>query len=386
MTDQISISGLPLSQPLTGSEKLPMDQGPSTVQATAQQIANLAPKTDLGYIPATRTLTSSTGEDIEIPEASATVSGLLPAAWISGATAAILPHIHGALAGPVYEHVRNVSGAPMPALTPYHVVGSQGDTDTAEIVPADASDPQTMPASGITLTELAASGTAASGHGAIAGVPTGVNTAGNSSGTVLYVGSGVLTPTPPAANVQALAIVGRSHATTGTLAMLSGPALARVAFSGDYNHLDNKPTLGTAATRDVGTTAGTVAAGDAPAAAISTHVAASDPHTQYLQKVSVPVTLAYAATVNLDMAAVTGTYQSVSLVGNVAFTTSNRAAGRMVTVYIYADATQRNLSFPAWRWIGAVPTVIAASKVGVLVLHMQDGNDANCIATYGVQP
>lgn len=174
------------------------------------------------------------GGTLQVPEVTAQTPGMVPAGWISGATAATLPHIHGALAGPVYEHVRNVSGAVMPALTPYHVVGSQGDTDIAEIVPADASDPQTMPASGITLTELAASGAAATGHGAIAGVPTGVNTAGNPSGTVLYVGSGVLTPTPPAANVQALAIVGRSHATTGTLAMLPGPALARVAYTGSF--------------------------------------------------------------------------------------------------------------------------------------------------------
>lgn len=36
--------------------------------------------------------------------------------------------------------------------------------------------------------------------------------------------------------------------------------------------------LGTAATRDVGTSSGQVAAGDAPAAAVTAHVAASDPH------------------------------------------------------------------------------------------------------------
>lgn len=40
------------------------------------------------------------------------------------------------------------------------------------------------------------------------------------------------------------------------------PALADVATSGDYDDLDNTPTLGGAAALDVGTSAGTVAAGD----------------------------------------------------------------------------------------------------------------------------
>lgn len=38
--------------------------------------------------------------------------------------------------------------------------------------------------------------------------------------------------------------------------------LAAVAVSGDYSDLKNTPTLGTAAARNVGATAGTVAAGD----------------------------------------------------------------------------------------------------------------------------
>lgn len=219
--------------------------------------------TDLSYDPATRLLSSSTGADVTLPLVTTTAAGLIPHAWLTGAEAATLPHIHGALAGPVYEHVRNVSGAVMPALTPYHVVGSQGDTDRVQIVPADASDPQTMPASGILLTELANN---ADGHGVIAGVPTGLSTAANPSGTVLYVGSGVLTPTPPVTNIQAIAVVGRSHATTGSLAVSPGPA------------------LGNAAVRDVGTTVGTVAAGDAVAALQARLDQFRDARTFYVSK------------------------------------------------------------------------------------------------------
>jgi hypothetical protein len=238
---ETTITNLPNAAALTGTERVPMDQGGTTVDATTAAIAALAAATNLSYDPATRLLSSSTGADVNLPLVSTTAAGLVPSGWLTGAEPATLPHIHGALAGVVYEHVRNVSGATMAAMTPYHVVGSQGDTDRVQIVPADSSDPQTMPASGILMTALANN---EDGHGVIAGVPTGLNTVANPSGTTLYVGTGVLTATAPAANVQAIAVVGRSHATTGSLAVAIGPA------------------LGNAALRNVGTTAGTVAAGD----------------------------------------------------------------------------------------------------------------------------
>jgi hypothetical protein len=228
---------------LDGSEVVPVVQG-GNKRTTTGAIAGLAPGTNLTYDAATRLLSSSTGTDVTIPLVNTTAAGLIPHTWLTGEETAILPHIHGALAGVVYEHVRNVSGAPMAALTPYHVVGSQGDTDRVQIIPADASDPASMPASGILMTALANN---EDGHGVIAGVPTGLNTAANPSGTVLYVGVGVLTPTAPAANVQALAIVGRSHASTGTLSMIGGTSLARVAYTGAYGDLIGLPTLGSAA-------------------------------------------------------------------------------------------------------------------------------------------
>lgn len=56
-------------------------------------------------------------------------------------------------------------------------------------------------------------------------------------------------------------------------------AAAAAAAQGDVDTLS--ASLGGAALLDVGTTAGDVAAGNAPAAAVTTHVAAADPHTQY---------------------------------------------------------------------------------------------------------
>jgi hypothetical protein len=152
-----------------------------------------------------------------------------------------LAHIHGALAGLVYEHVRNTSGASLSILTPYRVTGSQGDTDRVTIVAARADNAALMPASGILATAL---NNNADGHGAISGVMTGVNTAGLVSGQQLYVApTGGLTPTRPAVNIQPIAIVGRAHSNTGTLVVLPGPALSLAAFTGAYGDLTGRPDL-----------------------------------------------------------------------------------------------------------------------------------------------
>lgn len=414
--------------PLAGTELIYAVQASAERRTTAAAIAALAAATNLSYDPATRLLSSSTGADVTLPLVSTTAAGLVPFGWLTGAEAAILPHIHGNLAGVVYEHVRNVSGATMAALTPYHVVGSQGDTDRVQIIPADASNPASMPASGILATALANN---EDGHGVIAGVPTGLNTVANPSGTTLYVGSGVLTATAPAANIQAIAVVGRSHASTGTLSMLQGPSLALVAYTGAYGNLSGRPTLGSAAaaaTSDfapaaqgvtngnshnhdggdgaqiaygslsglptlggaaalaVGTTAGTVAAGDAPATAITGHTSAADPHAQYLARVPAPATLTYAATVDLDMTALAGAFRTITLTGNITFTTSNRSAGEMVTLRIICDGTQRTLTFPVgWRFIGPKPANIAASKVAVLTVMLFGTADTDGVAAYGVE-
>ena len=209
------ISLMAAASTLTGAELVPIVQGGNNRRTTAEEIAATA------------------------PEVTATAAGLVPAGWITGATAAPLPHIHGNLAGVVYEHVRAI-GAPIAELAPYHVIGNQGDTATVQIVAADASDPQKMPASGIAPLALAQN---ADGHGAVVGIITGVDTAAFASGTELYVAAGGgLTSTKPSTTVQAVAVVGRSHATTGSLTVQIGPALPRSlsARSGARMRMDRK--------------------------------------------------------------------------------------------------------------------------------------------------
>lgn len=97
-------------------------------------------------------------------------------------------------------------------------------------------------------------------------------------------------------------------------------------------------------------------------------------------------TITYAATVNLDMAALTGLFRTISLTGNLELTSSNRATGRNLTLRLVADASSRTLTFPAaWVFVGTKPSSIAANKTGILSLSFFGTGDADCIAAYGVQ-
>jgi hypothetical protein len=97
-------------------------------------------------------------------------------------------------------------------------------------------------------------------------------------------------------------------------------------------------------------------------------------------------TLTYAATTNLDCDG--DGFQTLSLTGNVTFTTSNRASGRSKTIRIVADGSSRNLTFPAgWTFVGAAaPSSIAASKTAILTVTFFGTADSDAIAAYAVQP
>lgn len=99
-------------------------------------------------------------------------------------------------------------------------------------------------------------------------------------------------------------------------------------------------------------------------------------------------TLTYAATVALDMAALTGTYRTISLTGNLELTTSNRATGRSLSLRLLSDGSSRNLTFPAgWRFLGAArPTAIAAGKVALLAIVFFGSGDADALCAYSVEP
>jgi hypothetical protein len=153
-----------------------------------------------------------------------------------------LTHLNVDITGATTQHVRNDSGATMAAGTPYHIVGTVGDTTQVRVIPARADDASTMPASGILLQQLTANGAGADGHGATSGPVSGLNTTGATEGSSIWVGlTGGISATRPATNPQVIGTFGRIHASTGSIVVAPSPVLASVAFSGSYPDLASRP-------------------------------------------------------------------------------------------------------------------------------------------------
>jgi hypothetical protein len=97
-----------------------------------------------------------------------------------------------------------------------------------------------------------------------------------------------------------------------------------------------------------------------------------------------PSTLTYAASTAIDFGITD--VQTVTLAGNVTFTTTNLAAGTSKTLRIIGDGSTRTFTFPAgWTFVGTgVPASIAAGKTALLSLLSYSTTDANVIAGYSV--
>jgi hypothetical protein len=94
--------------------------------------------------------------------------------------------------------------------------------------------------------------------------------------------------------------------------------------------------------------------------------------------------LTYAASVALDFD--DAWCRTVALTGNIAFTTSNRGAGKEMLIRVTADGSLRTLTFPAgWTFVGAEPADIAASKVGLLSIRCFGSADSDILAAWAVE-
>lgn len=93
--------------------------------------------------------------------------------------------------------------------------------------------------------------------------------------------------------------------------------------------------------------------------------------------------LATSGSINLDLAALTGTVQTVALTGGATFTTSGRAAGRHLELVLVAGAAARTLAWPVgWQAFGsALPTSLAAGAVLRLAIECLGTTDADIDAT-----
>lgn len=127
----------------------------------------------------------------------------------------------------IHLQVRNTSGGTLAAGTPVYATGYNTGQACIEVATADADDAAKMPVIGLIEDSLANN---TNGTAVVAGRLASASTFDTSSfsvGAMLYVSTaGALTATKPttaAAQVQAIAIVLRSHATLGEVVVLRGP-------------------------------------------------------------------------------------------------------------------------------------------------------------------
>jgi hypothetical protein len=412
MADQ-KISELTVDASLDGSEIVPVVQN-GNKRTTAAAIAATLPDATTSAA-GKMTATDKTRLDQLGADDSPTFAGLT----ITSTDPVVIPHIHGDLAGTLYFHVKNTSGGTLTKGTPVSVVGAVGDTTTLEVVATNPGVAGRTHAHGLLYSELANNGF---GHAVVLGELQGMNTAALASSPELWVGAaGGTTGTRPATAAQQVATVGRQHATTGTLLVsIEGvePTPAQIGAQPLDADLTEIAALTTAAfgrdlltatdaaaariaieagTSDVEISTATPQAPGTPAAG-TTGQAADAGHVHALPGVVSTTTpglapatgfsaLAYAATVDLDMAALDGQMRTITLTGDLTFTSSNRATGRTVVLRLLPGATQRTLNFPAdWVFVCAKPANIAISKTAVLSLTFFGTSNTDCVAAYAVQP
>lgn len=95
--------------------------------------------------------------------------------------------------------------------------------------------------------------------------------------------------------------------------------------------------------------------------------------------------LTWASTVDINFNV--GPYQYLIMTNDTTFTGSRLGAAKAVAIKIFAGATNYNLTFPAWTFIGnTAPATISSNKTAVLSLTCFDGNTTNVVAAYAVQP
>ena len=82
----------------------------------------------------------------------------------------------------------------------------------------------------------------------------------------------------------------------------------------------------------------------------------------------------------------TDAVQTKSISAATAFTGSNYAAGKSITLFITTDGSERGITFPSgWIFQGTMPTTQAASKVGALTLLCSSTTEASVRAAYAVE-
>jgi hypothetical protein len=382
----VTITGLPnATLPLDGSERVPMDQAGGTKDATTQDIANLAPDTDLSYTAATQTLASSTGADVVLPVATTTDAGLE-----SAADKIKLDNITVDSATVVRKLVRNNSGVAIAKSQPVYQTGSSGTTITVALADAssEATAAQTL---GLAQDAIADNAT---GFVIAVGELAGLNTSTLVEGQIVWLSetAGGLTttrPTQPAHGVVLGYCVKQGSGTSGILyvkvsngqeldelhdVLITSPTAGQVLrrasdglwkndvlAAADISDLDYAPaaqgvTNGNAHDHNGGD-GGQIAYSSLSGTpgVVSTTTAGLHAATSY-------AAITYASTVTLDMAALNDQVRVVNVTGPLTLAMSNPAVGQRLTLRLVIDGTDRTLTVPGWRRYGYNNTTLKAGK------------------------
>ena len=179
---------------------------------------------------------------------------------------ATLPHIHGAIAGNLYIHVKNTSGVQLVRGTPIYITGNVGATDRVEVGAADFDDVAKMPAVGLLNQTLDNNG---SGDAIILGELNNAATNAYSLNQELFVGNnGTISGSrPTTGEVQSIGVVSRVHSNTGVIVVnMQGRRSPNEAFAlAVHSHTPSEVGLSnvtnTAQVTSVGGTAPIVSSG-----------------------------------------------------------------------------------------------------------------------------
>lgn len=269
--------------PLTGAELVYVVQGGNQRRTTAADVAGLGSATDLSYDAATRTLSSSTGADVVLPEATTTLAGLMAAASLVKLNSIIVDRAQLTVA-----EVRNNSGVAIPKGAPVYVTGSSGTVKTVAL--ADASTEATAANTiGVALDAISHN---SNGFIVTEGLLSGVDTSTLTEGQMTWLSetTGAITttrPTQPAHGVHLGWCVKQAAGSAGILYI-------KVDNGYELDELHDVLIVGATTGqvlrraadglwKNAMLTAGDVgadAAGTA-AASMSAHTGAANPHSQY---------------------------------------------------------------------------------------------------------
>lgn len=352
------------------------------------------------------------------------VNTVIDAAYVhtdNNFTTALLSKLNGIAAGATANssdatllNRANHSGSQLAATISDFNATARAQTE-AELV-AGANVTITPAGSGATRTlTIAATGGGGGGVSSVAmSVPTGLAVAGSpitSSGTLeITYAAGHSIPTDAAQSAWTTAFGWGNHATAGYLASShagaggTAHAAATTSVAGFMSAADKTKLDGVAsgATANTGTvtsvgmsvptglsiagspvtTSGTLAVTLTAGYVIPTQ-ATLDAKKGTTQTVG--TSLGTTGTVNLDLAALTGTLQTIAATGNITFTTSNRAAGRSFELRIAANGATRTLTWPSWVAFGAaLPTSLASGAVLRVAISCTGTTDASIDAASAV--